>query len=943
MILSSQENLMSNRFLSLLVLILICCSSLLSAQTLAYKTPEGWEKQEKEGGIHTLSPIKKETGKVVLIFVSAPADLGIVSPEKELAAANRNFAKALGEPIDDNEVEVKETSKGRYVCVTKVKHASGQTLTVTSIGILLSEGRAQAAHLCFNTEGANRYKEEIAAFTKSLRKSGAKSEENDSEPARETDKEKPEPKTDPDSPASGSAIRFTLPKGWKRQNQNGVTLLAPTGLEKTDVLFVLLNSPLALKGVPLEKLMSPLAEKIVQPLGKLIGSPEVETLGEGGYRAEAKFKGKQIDKTCSLTELGYELPGENCQMVFIIGEPKLLAKYKSDLDALKKSFKIGGTSPTKKTPAKTDEPPIKKLGAVDTDETPKKEKKKGSKQTAEDDTPNQKEAPQSPTEDDATPADPPEYAKSALPGWKSSKIGSWRGFEPPDVAEGEFFQIRLTSLMDMKGRDIADFLDDFIAKNLSRFGKSSDRGAVAQAKDHFFSSCVRNVATPSGEKRFAIFFALTTDAKNAKVMALFSSAKDDLLKRYQPASLTMLKAVKAADKKEAQEDGRGVAKDELPTTPAGMKPGGKITPGIYAGNVLYNGEINIRYRVYLYDNFDALVCDENGKEREFGADKFTYDKLTGRLSVGRTHYMNNGSYEPDSNFCLYGRDAQGKPYIQGCDGSRTFVLRYAGPADRPSPQETAEAEKAAEEESKRYKLVVPAGQGVKNSEIAGVLHHYETKSNGGGVAAEEEVYLLLKDGTIRDGLPVPPDELDASKSRRKEPEKWGTWRREGKKILASWHDRPNHYEPLKGDFAIPGKPGELLTGRFGSGETSGYAITGTSYRLWGVTFSKDGKFVKDERGGSSNGSLAQINGTSIFTSYDDDGSVVSADTPGVVVSNVKKKKRGSDRSGSYQIDGYALILRFDNGKVKRYPFFFGSGDKTLLYFEGASLSLDEKK
>jgi hypothetical protein len=120
---------------------------------------------------------------------------------------------------------------------------------------------------------------------------------------------------------------------------------------------------------------------------------------------------------------------------------------------------------------------------------------------------------------------------------------------------------------------------------------------------------------------------------------------------------------------------------------------------------------------------------------------------------------------------------------------------------------------------------------------------------------------------------------------------------------------------------------------------------GSSYRLWGVTFGKDGRFVKDQRGGTGNSQFMQSGGqAAINTAYDDEGSVTSAAGNGVVVVS-KRGKRVPDghRKGRYEIDGYTMTLRYDNGIVVRMPFFFGDADHTTLWFEGNRLGRDEKK
>ena len=72
------------------------------------------------------------------------------------------------------------------------------------------------------------------------------------------------------------------------------------------------------------------------------------------------------------------------------------------------------------------------------------------------------------------------------------------------------------------------------------------------------------------------------------------------------------------------------------------------------------------------------------------------------------------------------------------------------------------------------------------------------------------------------------------------------------------------------------------------------------------------------------------------------GSITSFSSPGTV-GYAKNKKRGSSRAGTYSVDGYAMTLHYDNGKVERIPFFFESAKRDQVYFEGSLLALDDGK
>lgn len=391
---------------------------------------------------------------------------------------------------------------------------------------------------------------------------------------------------------------------------------------------------------------------------------------------------------------------------------------------------------------------------------------------------------------------------------------------------------------------------------------------------------------------------------------------------------------------------------EMHTSPSAGKVerGGQLQEGVYVGDQFYGKEMRDRYRLYLYKDGQYRIYDKAGKLLSNNLSTFEYDPRTGKLDLshGRIYMIFNGS-DPKEDYCFYGR-ADGKPFVVA-SSDRGFslarvLLQYEGPVDKPSPQAEEQAKAAAEAEAKRYKWVVPAGQGLKPSQVAGILLHQDLHQfyNGSGlsVSMTYDLYLLLNDGTVYNGLPVSPDEMDVSLSRRKEPEKWGHWKRQGDAYLAAWPDAPNQFKPIKGIPVKPGAAGQKLSGRFGAGESSG-SILGSSYRLWGVTFTPDGHFLKDNRGGYGSSVTAQNSGmAAIHSNYDDNGSSASASGEHFVVTSGRKQAPNGDRGGTYTLDGYTLTLHYDNGHTARLPFFFKDEKQAEIWFEGNTLSRDEK-
>ena len=372
---------------------------------------------------------------------------------------------------------------------------------------------------------------------------------------------------------------------------------------------------------------------------------------------------------------------------------------------------------------------------------------------------------------------------------------------------------------------------------------------------------------------------------------------------------------------------------------------------MYAGNQYQGQELRFRFHLYIFPNGEYRLCDQNDQDmrrRYFDEETGTvgYNRNTGQLAVGYMYSMSNSSISINGSgdFCYYGRDPNGKPaiYAQEDKGFSTAVtsLIYIGPAlKRVSKAQEKEAQAAAEAEKNRFKWVTAPGRGVQNAQIAAIL----CNSQFNGQTATTDTYLLLKDGSVYADLPVPPDELDTQKSKQKEPDKWGRWRKGVKgDYLVSWNGAA--YEKLPGFAVVPAPSQTKLAGRWGTGSSSGMVGMGmSSYALWGVSFNRAGRFRKDRRGGSSSTFGFGDDATHVNSGYDDNGSFASGSGPNFVVSSeTKRKNPNGAREGDYSLNGWVLTLRYDNGKVARLPFFFLDRTQKSLYFEGNTMSKDEK-
>jgi len=539
----------------------------------------------------------------------------------------------------------------------------------------------------------------------------------------------------------------------------------------------------------------------------------------------------------------------------------------------------------------------------------------------------------------------------APPGWTAQMRGQGATtFAPPDLRAGEKYSTTVYDSVALDGKTLEEYLRAFAGT----VGKTPGHLAAPLQIKVTEGRIVSGVGVyngPQGTQLGAMFLGVSVDGGQNIHMTRTLFSPPDLLSRYQAVNNAILSSVVARARSEAGNNVLRVPQEVLRL----MRPGGALVPGIYAGNQ-YSGEaLRYRLRVYLYPNGEYRICDENDKDYydEFhdvtGVGTISYNRNSGKLNIDYQMDITNGSAYPDDDFCYYGRDAQNKPIIYSEEGalSRRTTLHYVGPpVGRISPGQEKARQAAIEAEKNRYKWVTAPGRGVQMSQIAGVIHHYDVQiysagASGMGTNTTDEAYLLLNDGTLHAGMRVPPDQLDVVRSRQNEPSTWGRWRQQNGKYQVSWEGGP--YQPLLGTKTIPGAPQTRLQGRYGTGSSSA-SLAGSSYALWGVTFSRDGRFVKDSRGGAGNSQFMQNGGApAINSNYDDNGSSSSVTGEDFAAIANRKKNPNGDREGTYSINGYTLTLRYDNGQIERVPFFFRNKEHTSLWFEGSQMSLDDDK
>jgi hypothetical protein len=513
-------------------------------------------------------------------------------------------------------------------------------------------------------------------------------------------------------------------------------------------------------------------------------------------------------------------------------------------------------------------------------------------------------------------------------------------FTPTDLKETQLFEAAIYPSASLGGKSVGAFLKDF--RDTIAPGKQTKIGTVND-KESVVAFVIHEVQIREGTSIGAIYYAFTFDNKNVHIIRILF---DDpvRLEQYQSKILSVLiakiKPTKSDRKKEKMSDNNNFSIPALKD----IKFGGKFLPGIYEGSGVYTNNSdkvetkakNKRY--FFYPDGVYQVFDERDEPDARYGKEVTYDPTTGKLDLefGTGINMVNHADANDA-LCYYGYDNNNKPFIYSRNyrgyGYYIAYLRYVGPVDRRSPEQEKEYQAILAQEKKQYRFVTKPGSGLALDWLEGIYHHGDVKLDGlGGATTNEENFICLKDGTIYSGFPCPLDVWDVSQSRRREPEKWGKWKRSGAKILAAWRDAPSEFTDIDVEKTQPGRPGQTLNGKYGAG-SSHVTVGGGSYELRYALFSPEGTFEVEKRGGYGSSILTQtLSGTSVFSEYNDTSSSTSVNTTAAFIGINKAKKEKQARTGKYTIEGYAITIRFDDGRVYRQPFFILGRDSKAIWF-----------
>jgi hypothetical protein len=523
-------------------------------------------------------------------------------------------------------------------------------------------------------------------------------------------------------------------------------------------------------------------------------------------------------------------------------------------------------------------------------------------------------------------------AQTLPPGWQSRPGAEGRlVFSPANPGPGEFTEVAYGARSSMNGQTIDKWLAAALANDPPPPGGTWQGPPNVKADSLNLAQGTRTYRDSAGGQGIAIYMAVSIDQSNARY-ARWVANSEATARRYTEAGKSLVSQLPAIEKRGAAEDRRAVRVESAPPAVKGIRPGGELVAGKYEGDVINENKFIRHVVLLMHANGEYEFLQGGTNVDNHGS--YRYQPGSGKLDVAFGLFFNS-TYEPDEDFCIFGRDANGQPVIYAEDNLGISInrarLRRVGDVDRPPHTAAVAAKRAEEAEAARYKFVTEPGKGVPMSEIETLYYQWQQVYTIGGLQMHEGIYLLLKDGTVRDGLPVAPTELDVSMSKRREPQVWGRWRKQGGDYVFAWADKPNDFQKVQGEPLMPGRKGMRMDGRWTL--SSSFAIIGVS-SSWSkntLVMTKDGRFEKMREGGASSGGPGTRSETMVSSVYDDKGAVSAGSGPNFAVGSERKTADKGDRTGTYEIDGFNITLRYDNGTVVRQAFAVEGGNKSVWF------------
>jgi hypothetical protein len=221
-------------------------------------------------------------------------------------------------------------------------------------------------------------------------------------------------------------------------------------------------------------------------------------------------------------------------------------------------------------------------------------------------------------------------------------------------------------------------------------------------------------------------------------------------------------------------------------------------------------------------------------------------------------------------------------------------------AQKKTPQVRSQSKTATRGTGGKLAPVAAKGT-LKSSQMLGVyLAESYTGGVGGMMVLQFDPVLLLRDGSARRDLEIPPLDLNVARDKAANPKDWGRWTRSGDKFVVRWS--PKDKDEIRASYKTkPARPGQTITRAYESLSGGGNTAMGGDVMVYAsgrYAFARDGSFSTQKSGGGMSSSITATSSRS--------------------------------RGGRYRLDGHALTLRYNDGRtVRKMFYFFPDGDRAI--------------
>jgi len=276
----------------------------------------------------------------------------------------------------------------------------------------------------------------------------------------------------------------------------------------------------------------------------------------------------------------------------------------------------------------------------------------------------------------------------------------------------------------------------------------------------------------------------------------------------------------------------------------------------------------------------------------------------------------------------------------GMDMHALYPQAY--PVEAPQPRSGAAAQPVKVRPPADEPHALPPGRGLATARIETIVSSFHWGYEGVQYTLFENALLLLKDGTARYGVPsVGPRDFDVAADRETSPGLWGKWQKQGNRYLLHFEADKGFVVPDNEEIHGPSPAGQVLNGDYQS--ASGYSFIGGagSFTFHHLMFRGDGRFTRANSGFTGGTVGAGATTIAAGTSWNDKGKSTTITGAGAGVRGGVIDRRGTpdaDLQGVYHIDGYALDLTFDSGRLESH-FFYVTPKHELIGVDNGTMTL----